>query len=154
MEVTMYRAVTIALASALLILAPTEILARGGGGHGGGGGGGGHGGGGGFGGGHGGGGFAGSFGGGRAAFAGGHMGRMGGAGPVGFHAMSGPAVARATPGAWRGARFDRHVAGHRFHHRFPHRKVIFIGGYGGDYYSSCYPVWNGYRWVNSCDYGY
>jgi hypothetical protein len=39
----------------------------------------------------------------------------------------------------------------RFNHR--HRKAVFIGGYGGDYYS-CYPVWNGYVWYNSCDYGY
>jgi hypothetical protein len=136
----MYRAISIALASALLILAPGDVLARGGGGGGGhGGGGGGHGGGGG---GHG--GFGGGFGGGHAGFSGGHMGRMhtGPAGPVGFRAM---------PGGWRGARFDRHVAVNRFNHR--HRKVFFIGGYGGDYYS-CYPVWNGYVWYNSCDYGY
>jgi hypothetical protein len=127
----MYRVLSIALASALLILAPGEVLARGGGGHGGGGGGGGHGG-----------GFGGGFGGGHAGFSGGHSGRMqaGPAGPVGFRAMS---------GAGHGAHFGRPVAGHPFHHR----RAFFIGGYGGDYYA-CYPVWNGYVWVNSCDYGY
>jgi hypothetical protein len=52
------------------------------------------------------------------------------------------------PGAWHGARFDRHVP-----HRFHHRKVFFIDG-GGDYYSYCYPVWTGYAWVNSCSYDY
>jgi hypothetical protein len=119
----MHRSVTIALASALVILAPSEVLARGGGGHGGGGGG------------HGGG--FGGFGGG-----GGHVGHamgMGHVGAVGFRAM---------PGAMHGGRFDRHVVGNRFHHR----KVFFIGG-DGDYYS-CWPIWNGYYWVNSCGYGY
>src|SRR5215510_3425432 len=81
MEVAMYRAVTIALASAFLILAPTELLARGGGGGHGGGGGGGHGGGGG--GGHGGGGHGGGYGGGHAGFSGGHGGGFGG-GRAGF----------------------------------------------------------------------
>src|SRR5262245_52572167 len=138
----MYRAISIALASALLILAPAEVLARGGGGGGHGGGGGGHGGG--MGGGMGG-------GGGHASFSGGHMGMgrtfSGVQGPVGFRAM--PGVARAMPGAWHGARFNRHVAPHRFHHR----KVFFVNGFGSDYYA-CYPVWNGYAWYNSCDYGY
>lgn len=72
----------------------------------------------------------------------GHAGRTfsgGPRGPVGFRAM---------PGAWHGARFDRHVP-----HRFHHRKVFFIDG-GGDYYSYCYPVWTGYAWVNSCSYDY
>ena len=115
----MYRAVIVALASALLILPATELLARGGGG--------GHGGGGGP--------------GGRAGYAGGHMGRMhaGPAGPVGFRA---------------GANFNRaNVNRHVVANRFRHRKVFFNGGYGGDYYYSCYPIWNGYRWVNSCNWG-
>ena len=127
----MYRAMSIALASALLILAPGEVLARGGGG---GHGGGGHGG-----------GMGGSFGGGHAGFSSGHMGRMLNGGPVGFRAM--PGVARAMPGGRHVARFDRH--GNRFHNR----RVFFVNGFGGDYYS-CYPVWNGYVWYNSCDYGY
>jgi len=117
----------LAFASALLILVPSEGFARGGGGHGGG-----------FGGGHGGAGF----GGGHSGPSVGHTGRIfngGPSGPVGFRAMS---------GSWHGARFDRHVAARRFHHR-----KFFIGGYGGDYYY-CYPVWNGYVWVSSCDYGY
>ena len=38
-------------------------------------------------------------------------------------------------------------------YRVRHRKVFFNGGYGGDYYYSCYPIWNGYRWVNSCNWG-
>jgi hypothetical protein len=134
----MYRAVTIALASALMILAPSELLARGGGGggHGGGGGFGG-----GFGGGHagfsgvGGGGFGGGFRGGPAGFSGGHMGRMQ-AGSAGFRAMP-------------GAQFNRHVGAHRFHRK----NFFFIGGDNG-YYYSCYPVWNGYAWVNYCGYDY
>jgi hypothetical protein len=125
----MYRAVTIALASALLILAPSAVLARGGGGHGGGGsGGGGHGGGG--------------FGGGHGGFSSGHTGRTFSAvhtGPVGFRAM---------PGASHGAHVNRHVVAHRFH-----RRKVFIGGFGDSYYY-CYPVWNGYAWVNSCNYDY
>src|SRR5262245_27811464 len=164
-EVTMYRAVIVALASALLILPATELLARGGGGgHGGGGGGapggggggaggggggaggggGGRGGvGGGGGGGHGG---SGGPGGGRAGYAGGHMGRMhaGPAGPVGFRA--GANFNRANVNR---ANVNRHVVANRFRHR----KVFFNGGYGGDYYYSCYPIWNGYRWVNSCNWG-
>jgi hypothetical protein len=89
-----------------------------------------------------GGGFGGGFGGGHGGPSMGHGGRIftgGPAGPVGFRAMS---------GSWHGARFDRHVGPHRVHHR-----RFFIGGYGGDYYY-CYPVWNGYVWVSSCDYGY
>jgi hypothetical protein len=167
MEVTMYRAVIVALASVLLILPATELLARGGGGgHGGGGGGGGPGGGsggsghsgggggpgGGVGGGGGGGraGFAGApmggFGGGRAGYTGGHMGRMhaGPPGPVGFRA--GANFNRANVNR---ANVNRHVVANRFRHR----KVFFNGGYGGDYYYSCYPIWNGYRWVNSCNWG-
>src|SRR6476661_6394614 len=127
----MYRLVALAFASALLILVPIEGFARGGGG------GGGHGGGGGFGGGHGG-GFGGGFGGAR-----GHMGPMFGGGPrgaVGFRAM---------PGAFHGARFNRHVVAHRFNHR----RVFFVGGDAG-YYYSCYPYWNGYAWVSTCDWGY
>jgi hypothetical protein len=103
MEVTMYRAVTIALASAFLILAPTELLARGGGGgHGGGWGGGG------------------SFGGGHAGFSGGHGRHMGSI-----------------------------QAGRGFH-----RNNFFIGGGDGGYYWGCYPIWNGYAWVNYCGYNY
>src|SRR6185295_19288748 len=130
MEVAMYRAVTIALASTLLILGPSAAVARGGGGHGGGG----------FGGGHGGGGFGGGHGG----FAGGHAVRSfspAGMGPVGFRAM---------PGSWHGAHVNRHVAAHRFHHR----KAFFINGFGDSYYYYCYPVWNGYAWVNACNYDY
>jgi hypothetical protein len=129
----MYRAVTIALASALLILAPSAVLARGGGGHGGGGSGGG---------GHGGGGFGGGHGGFSGGFSSGHTGRTFSAvhtGPVGFRAM---------PGAWRGAHVNRHVVAHRFH-----RRKVFIGGFGDSYYY-CYPAWNGYAWVNSCNYDY
>ena len=84
------------------------------------------------------------------------MGRMhaGPTGSVGFPAMPGAwQGVRATPGAWHGARFDRPVAAHHFNHRNHHRKVFFIGGYGGDYYA-CYPVWNGYAWINPCDYWY
>ena len=95
----MYRAVIVALASALLILPATELLARGGGG--GQGGGGGHGGG---------------WGGGG-SFGGGHAG------------------------------FNRHVVPHRF-------KNFFIGGGDGGYYWGCYPIWNGYAWVNYCGYNY
>jgi hypothetical protein len=122
----MYRSVMIALAGALVILAPSEVLARGG--HGGGGGGGG-------GGGHGGGGHGSS-----AAMGVGHAGHPMGVGPggaVGFRAM---------PNAFHGAHFNRHV-----NNRFRHRKAIFIGG-DGDYWG-CYPFWNGYYWVNSCGYG-
>jgi hypothetical protein len=124
----MYRAITIALAGTLLLLAPTAVFARGGGGHGGGGFGGG---------GHGGGGFAASFGGGHGGFSGGHSMRAFSAvhGPVGFRPM-------------HGIHGNKHVVVHRF----PHRRV-FIGGFGGDYYY-CYPVWNGYVWVNSCNYDY
>lgn len=121
----MNRSVILAFASALLILLPSNGFARGGGGHGGG-----------FGGGHGG----PSMGHGGPSM--GHAGRVfaaGPAGPVGFRAMS---------GSGHGARFDRHVVVHRVHHR-----KVFIGGYGGDYYY-CYPVWNGYVWVSSCDYDY
>jgi hypothetical protein len=93
-EVTMYRAATIALASAFLILAPTELLARGGGG--------GHG-----------------VNGGHAAFSGGHGGHMYGAqaGRFGFQAMP---------------------------------RNFFEGGY----YWGCFPIWNGYAWVNYCGYNY
>ena len=120
----MYRAITIALAGTLLMFAPTAVAARGGG-HGGGG----------FGGGH---GFAGGFGGGHGGFSGGHGMRAFSAvhGPVGFRGM-------------HGDRVNRHVVVHRF----PHRKV-FIGGFGDSYYYYCYPVWNGYVWVNSCNYDY
>src|SRR6185295_17984112 len=121
MEVAMYRAVTIALASTLLILGPSAAVARGGGGHGGGG-----------------------FGGGHGGFAGGHAVRSfspAGMGPVGFRAM---------PGSWHGAHVNRHVAAHRFHHR----KAFFINGFGDSYYYYCYPVWNGYAWVNACNYDY
>jgi hypothetical protein len=125
----MYRSATIALISAVLILGPNEAIARGGG-HGGGGGGGG---------------FGGGFGGGHGVgFSGGHAGRtLGGvhAGPVqGFRAM---------PGSFPGARFNGRVV----HPRFHHRRVFINGGYGG-YYNYCYPVWNGYVWITSCDYGY
>ena len=44
---------------------------------------------------------------------------------------------------------NRHVVAHRFHRR----KVFFIGGDGG-YYYGCYPIWNGYAWVNYCGYDY
>jgi hypothetical protein len=113
----MYRAVTIALASTLLILAPSAVLARGGGGHGGGG-----------------------FGGGHGGFSSGHSGRM--FSPV----QTGPVGFRAMPGAWHGAHVNRHVVAHRFHRR------VFVSGFGDYYY--CYPVWNGYAWVNSCNYDY
>ena len=33
-------------------------------------------------------------------------------------------------------------------------KVFFFGGGDGGYYYGCYPVWNGYAWVNSCGYNY
>src|SRR5262245_23419082 len=148
----MYRAVTIALASAFLILAPTELLARGGGGGHGGGGGGGHGGGGG---GHGGGGHGGGYGGGHAGFSGGHGGGFGGgrAGFSGGHAghmhaaPAGRAGFQAMPGSRHGAGFNRHA------HRFHNNRRIFIGGDGG-YYWGCYPIWNGYAWVNYCGYNY
>jgi hypothetical protein len=113
----MYRAVTIALAGTLLVLAPTAVVARGGGGHGGGG------------------------------FGGGHGGGFGGM--RSFGAVHGPVGFRAMPGAWHGAHVNRHVAVHRF----PHRRV-FIGGFGDSYYDYCYPVWNGYGWLNSCNYDY
>ena len=89
----------------------------------------------------------GGFSGGRASIAGGPMGRMhaGPPGPVGFRA--GANVNRANVNR---ANVNRHVVANRFRHR----KVFFFnGGYGGDYYYSCYPIWNGYRWVNSCNWG-
>ena len=94
--------------------------------------GGGHGGGGG---GHGGGGFSGGHG---VGFSGGPTGHSFGA--AGFRAM---------PGSFPGARFNGRVV----HQRFPHRRVFINGGYGGDY-NYCYPVWNGYVWITSCDYDY
>jgi hypothetical protein len=130
----MSRAVILACASALLVLAPSGVSARGGGGHGGGGGGGGHGGG--FGGGH-----AGPAGVHAGPMFGGHMGPAGPRGVVGFRAM---------PGAFHAGRFGRHVVAHRINHR----KVFFIGGGDGGYYSYCYPLWNGYGWVSSCAWGY
>jgi hypothetical protein len=67
------------------------------------------------------------------------------AGPVGFRAM---------PGSRHGAGLNRHVVNkHVGAHRFHRRKVFFIGGDGG-YYYGCYPIWNGYAWVNSCGYDY
>jgi hypothetical protein len=120
----MYRAVTIALASTLLILAPNAVLARGGGG-----------------GGHGGGGFGGGHGGFSGGFSSGHSGRT--FSPV----QTGPVGFRAMPGAWHGAHVNRHVVAHRFH-----RRRVFVSGFGDYYY--CYPVWNGYAWVNSCNYDY
>src|SRR5262245_487209 len=129
MEVTMYRSVTIALISSVLILGPHEAIARGGG-HGGGGGG------------HGGGSFGASHG---VGYSGGHTGRT-----FGAINAAGPARGfRAMPGSFPGARFNGRVV----HQRFHHRRVFFNGGYGG-YYNYCYPVWNGYVWITSCDYDY
>ena len=117
----MYRAVTIALASTLLILAPNAVLARGavamvaeasveatad---------------------------FPGIF---ERALRADFQPRSDGSGRI-----------RAMPGAWHGAHVNRHVVAHRFQ-----RRRVFVGGFGDYYY--CYPVWNGYAWVNSCNYDY
>jgi hypothetical protein len=56
---------------------------------------------------------------------------------------------QAMPGSTRGPGFNRHVRGHRFHNR----RNFFFGGDGG-YYYGCYPIWNGYAWVNYCGYDY
>lgn len=82
-----------------------------------------------------GGGQGGGHGGGHVGFSVGHVGGSFGAvraGSVGF---------RALP-SW-------HVVHHRRHNRNVFINV-FIGGYSS---YDCYPVWNGYRWIN-CDYGY
>jgi hypothetical protein len=61
-------------------------------------------------------------------------------------APAGPGF-RAMSGSRQGAGFNRHIGDRRFHHR----RNFFIGGDGG-YYYGCYPIWNGYAWVNYCGY--
>jgi hypothetical protein len=124
----------IALTGALLIFLANGALARGG--HGGGGGG------------HGGGGHGGGYSG--AAHAGGGFASGFSVRAGSFGAVHSPAVYGFRPmaGSWQGARVgrNRHVVIHKHRHR-----RVFVGGY--DSYS-CYPLWNGYAWVSSCDYDY
>ena len=134
----MDRLVGIALTSALWIVLANAALARGG--HGGGG--------------HGGAGHGGAGGGFSAAghaaggFASGFSGSSIRAGS--FGAAHSPAVYGFRPmaGSPQGARVggNRHVVIHKHRHR-----RVFVGGY--DSYA-CYPLWNGYAWVSSCDYDY
>jgi hypothetical protein len=134
----MLRKTLIALTAVAALGMGSTAMARGGGGHGGG-----------FGGGHGGGGWGGGHG--MAAM---HGAWGGGRGMASMHGLGGRSMAMVPMRGDRGRRsFARNAFVHNRFHRFHRRNAFFFGADFVGPYDSCL-VWTYWGWRNACGYPY
>jgi hypothetical protein len=134
----MLRKTLIALTAVAALGMGSTAMARGGGGHGGG-----------FGGGHGGGGWGGGHG--MAAM---HGGWGGGRGMASMHGLGGRSMAMVPMrGDWGRRSFARNAFVHNRFHRFHRRNAFFFGAAFAGPYDSCL-VWTYWGWGNVCGYPY
>jgi hypothetical protein len=135
----MLRKTLIALTAVAALGMGSTAMARGGGGHGGG-----------FGGGHGGGGWSGGHG--MAAM---HGGWGGGRGMGPMHGSLGGRSMAMVPmrGDWGRRSFARNAFVHNRFHRFHRRNAVFFGAAFAGPYDSCL-VWTYWGWRNVCGYPY